>query len=301
MKKIIIASVSLIIIFLTIYFIPFDKETEKLKQTRMTTHKLPKTKSKGVVPDLTIKKMNLGFKPIKSKTKNIARVLSQEEKKAIKQIIKNNQFGKLNEQLLKMMKSVDPENIALHDYIKNFPFEDMLAEKLALMDKENLLIIGELENNETSILLGEKNAEINERINAFQKDGTLPDYSDEKLALINDVTHSLSAHKAAQLIAGNMLETIVGYSVAKKNSKLNHAEVMSISKKQISKIMATQKQKIKDTVNISYSILNESQLREYSHFLQKINAAQATSISTQAMIPVFNKFARGLAAHLPTK
>jgi hypothetical protein len=99
----------------------------------------------------------------------------------------------------------------------------------------------------------------------------------------------------------NIIESTVKYSIASSNSKLNQSEVELQAIEAADSYMQKESDKFRNIVNLSYSGLSTEKLREYSNFLQKINAKEATSLTTKALEPVFYRFSIGVMDRLKTQ
>lgn len=230
----------------------------------------------------------------KEQVQEVQRTLTNEETRIIDLTTKGLGLSDINEQMLATYKQLAPKNSKLHDFIKNFSFEDEYKRELAKLDNESLRIIGELEDHPTSQELTNNTKETNIKIEEFMATGKGEDISPEKQNLIDLVTTETSAHESMLELTQNILESSIRYGLTNTESNLNQSEVELQSIERADSYIQKQAATFKKIVDISYSSLSANQLEEYSDFLQKINAREATVIATKALEPVFYRFTIGI-------
>jgi hypothetical protein len=230
----------------------------------------------------------------KEQVQEVQRTLTNEETRIIDLTTKGLGLSDINEQMLATYKQLAPKNSKLHDFIKNFSFEDEYKRELAKLDNESLRIIGELEDHPTSQELTNNTKETNIKIEEFMATGKGEDISPEKQNLIDLVTTETSAHESMLELTQNILESSIRYGLTNTESNLNQSEVELQSIERADSYIQKQAATFKKIVDISYSSLSADQLEEYSDFLQKINAREATVIATKALEPVFYRFTIGI-------
>jgi len=230
----------------------------------------------------------------KEQVQEVQRTLTNEETRIIDLTTKGLGLSDINEQMLATYKQLAPKNSKLHDFIKNFSFEDEYKRELAKLDNESLRIIGELEDHPISQELTNNTKETNIKIEEFMATGKGEDISPEKQNLIDLVTTETSAHESMLELTQNILESSIRYGLTNTESNLNQSEVELQSIERADSYIQKQAATFKKIVDISYSSLSANQLEEYSDFLQKINAREATVIATKALEPVFYRFTIGI-------
>ena len=230
----------------------------------------------------------------KEQVQEVQRTLTNEETRIIDLTTKGLGLSDINEQMLATYKQLAPKNSKLHDFIKIFSFEDEYKRELAKLDNESLRIIGELEDHPTSQELTNNTKETNIKIEEFMATGKGEDISPEKQNLIDLVTTETSAHESMLELTQNILESSIRYGLTNTESNLNQSEVELQSIERADSYIQKQAATFKKIVDISYSSLSANQLEEYSDFLQKINAREATVIATKALEPVFYRFTIGI-------
>lgn len=230
----------------------------------------------------------------KEQVQEVQRTLTNEETRIIDLTTKGLGLSDINEQMLATYKQLAPKNSKLHDFIKNFSFEDEYKRELAKLDNESLRIIGELEDHPISQELTNNTKETNIKIEEFMATGKGEDISPEKQNLIDLVTTETSAHESMLELTQNILESSIRYGLTNTESNLNQSEVELQSIERADSYIQKQAATFKKIVDISYSSLSADQLEEYSDFLQKINAREATVIATKALEPVFYRFTIGI-------
>jgi len=230
----------------------------------------------------------------KEQVQEVQRTLTNEETRIIDLTTKGLGLSDINEQMLATYKQLAPKNSKLHDFIKIFSFEDEYKRELAKLDNESLRIIGELEDHPTSQELTNNTKETNIKIEEFMATGKGEDISPEKQNLIDLVTTETSAHESMLELTQNILESSIRYGLTNTESNLNQSEVELQSIERADSYIQKQAATFKKIVDISYSSLSADQLEEYSDFLQKINAREATVIATKALEPVFYRFTIGI-------
>ena len=230
----------------------------------------------------------------KEQVQEVQRTLTNEETRIIDLTTKGLGLSDINEQMLATYKQLAPKNSKLHDFIKNFSFEDEYKRELAKLDNESLRIIGELEDHPISQELTNNTKETNIKIEEFMATGKGEDISPEKQNLIDLVTTETTAHESMLELTQNILESSIRYGLTNTESNLNQSEVELQSIERADSYIQKQAATFKKIVDISYSSLSANQLEEYSDFLQKINAREATVIATKALEPVFYRFTIGI-------
>jgi len=230
----------------------------------------------------------------KEQVQEVQRTLTNEETRIIDLTTKGLGLSDINEQMLATYKQLAPKNSKLHDFIKIFSFEDEYKRELAKLDNESLRIIGELEDHPISQELTNNTKETNIKIEEFMATGKGEDISPEKQNLIDLVTTETSAHESMLELTQNILESSIRYGLTNTESNLNQSEVELQSIERADSYIQKQAATFKKIVDISYSSLSANQLEEYSDFLQKINAREATVIATKALEPVFYRFTIGI-------
>jgi hypothetical protein len=298
MKKFIFLAVLIVVLGSASFF--FYKNEDKPETVRKDLPKLKVSDSRKKALKI-LEKRTIARKALtKLNTKN-DRTITKEEQRIIELSSKGLGVTDLNAQMLASYKQLAPKNIDLHNFIKEFSFKDEFEKELAKLDSESLRIIGELEDHPLSKELSESSQTANEEIDQFMKTGKHSPISEEKQQLIDMVTNETSAHESMDKLTRNIIESTVQYKLTTDQSKLNQSEVELKAIETADSYMQKQSATFKKIVDISYSTLSEKKLEEYAAFLQKINAKEATSLSTRALEPVFYRFSIGVLNRLSNK
>jgi hypothetical protein len=288
MKKLILITVVLISGAL-FYFFNQSTSSKVALEVQTQTPSVGQIRAKRILKERVKRR-----KASKEQTQEVKRILSDEEKKIIELSSKGLGLADINAQMLASYKHLAPKNSELHAYIKNFSFKDEFKKELAKLDNESLRIIGELEDHPISKELTNNTKETNVKVEDFMKTGKAEEFSLEKQNLIDLVTTETSAHESMIELTQNILESTIKYSLTKSESKMNRSEIELKSIERADSYIQKQVPTFKKLIDISYSALSTEKLREYSNFLQKINAREATALTTKALEPVFYRFSIGV-------
>ncbi len=261
---------------------------------------LPQETDSIALPTAVAQEVTTTTSAIKQNTQEVVEVSS---KKIIIDKIANysnlSDFNKTFEQTIQeIVKSQKINGEELIEYVRSFDFEQELKNEYAKLHEEDLHKILEIMEHPLSAKLKELGeAHKDDIVQAFQS-GNLPEISQDKRNLIDHILDEGNTMEQTELLMEKLFQTTYTTMTVAMKPEININEAQEQSKK-IAKTQAqAQLTAVKKVMDMNYNYMSEEDLQEYFHYLQKVNARDATALSLNSTGNVIEKFLKGFVKRI---
>jgi hypothetical protein len=294
MKKIMITVSIAAIIFITLSF----NETTKVQvstsdQKQLGSSPITQTVStkKSAVMKIATDMSNTGTPEAETKA---------EKDKVIVDLLELQQIADIGKTLAASFKSLPNQKKMkpLLDFLIDYPFAEEFKAAYSEMHTDSLRAILEVQQHGINKVLVKNQANNETKILEHFKEKKDHSNSSDKQEVIDAILEESNLISSTQQTTSKMLESIYTYTISEQKPNLNIAEARSMANKQALQHSKAQAKAIKIAMDITYGGVSKDELREYLRFLEKVDAAKATSLALAASDKALSRFSKKLAEQI---
>lgn len=261
---------------------------------------LPQDSDSIALPKAVAQEVKTTASAIKQTKQEVIEV--SEKKILIDKIAAHSNLSDFNESfettVKEIVKNKDFNGQELIDFVRAFDFEQELKDEYAKLHEEDLHKILEIMEHPLSAKLKELGeTHKDDIVQAFQS-GNLPKISEEKRNLIDQILEEGNTMEQTELLMEKLFQATYTTMTVTMKPEININEAQEQSKKLASTQAQAQLAAVKKVMDMNYNYMSDEELQEYLHYLQKVNARDATSLSLNSTGNVIEKFLKGFVKRI---
>lgn len=203
-------------------------------------------------------------------------------------------MNKMIESSLGQTLPKDKDTSALRNYIQQFDFNAEYKKEYRKLHRDDISTILEVLEHPISKKLRQNDQKVQAELADYLKTGRQISLTERQKSLINEIVIETNAFEQSKSLIRSMMTMAYTSAVLKMNPKSTRAEAQAKSVAMADQMTEQQTPMLAQVFDLSYSKLNESDLEEYLHYMQKVDGRKATEINIAVTEKVMGKFLGGL-------